>query len=44
MVCPLTAVQSEYSMWYRKPEETLLPALEELGVGFVHSALLEKES
>lgn len=39
-VCPLTAVQSEYSMWYRKPEEELLPTLEKLGIGFVlHSPL-----
>jgi aryl-alcohol dehydrogenase-like predicted oxidoreductase len=34
-VLPLTAVQSEYSMWWRKPEEELLPTLEELGIGFV---------
>ena len=34
-VCPLTAVQSEYSLWYRKPEAELLPTLEELGIGFV---------
>jgi aryl-alcohol dehydrogenase-like predicted oxidoreductase len=34
-VCPVTAVQSEYSLWWRKPEEELLPALEELGIGFV---------
>ncbi len=34
-VQPLTAVQSEYSMWWRTPEEDLLPALEELGIGFV---------
>jgi aryl-alcohol dehydrogenase-like predicted oxidoreductase len=32
---PVTAVQSEYSLWYRKPEEDILPALEELGIGFV---------
>jgi len=31
----LTAVQCEYSLWYRKPEEELLPVLEELGIGFV---------
>lgn len=31
----VTAVQCEYSLWYRKPEEALLPALEELGIGFV---------
>jgi aryl-alcohol dehydrogenase-like predicted oxidoreductase len=34
-VLPLTAVESEYSMWWRRPEEELLPTLEELGVGFV---------
>ena len=34
-VQPVTAVQSEYSLWWRKPEEQLLPALEELGIGFV---------
>ncbi|MFX1575347.1 MAG: aldo/keto reductase [Promethearchaeota archaeon] len=34
-VLPLTAVQSEYSMWWRRPEEELLPTLEELGIGFV---------
>jgi len=34
-VQPVTAVQNEYSMWWRKPEEDVLPALEELGIGFV---------
>ncbi len=34
-VQPLTAVQSEYSLWYRAPEAEVLPALEELGIGFV---------
>ncbi len=34
-ILPLTAVQSEYSMWRRNPEEELLPTLEELGIGFV---------
>jgi aryl-alcohol dehydrogenase-like predicted oxidoreductase len=34
-VQPLTALQSEYSLWWREPEEEILPALEELGVGFV---------
>ncbi|HUX42199.1 MAG TPA: aldo/keto reductase [Rectinemataceae bacterium] len=34
-VQPLTAVQSEYSLWWRKPEEEILPTLEELGIGFV---------
>jgi len=32
---PITAIQSEYSLWWRRPEEELLPALEELGIGFV---------
>lgn len=41
-VCPLTAVQSEYSLWYRKPETELLPALEELGIGFVPFSPLGK--
>lgn len=41
-VCPLTAVQSEYSLWYRKPEAELLPALEELGIGFVPFSPLGK--
>lgn len=41
-VCPITAVQSEYSMWYRKPEEELLPTLEELGIGFVPFSPLGK--
>lgn len=34
-VLPITAVQSEYSLWWRRPEEELLPVLEELGIGFV---------
>jgi aryl-alcohol dehydrogenase-like predicted oxidoreductase len=34
-VQPITAVQSEYSLWFRDPEKELLPALEELGIGFV---------
>jgi aryl-alcohol dehydrogenase-like predicted oxidoreductase len=34
-VQPVTAVQNEYSLWWRKPEEVVLPVLEELGVGFV---------
>jgi aryl-alcohol dehydrogenase-like predicted oxidoreductase len=34
-VLPVTAVQSEYSLWWREPEAELLPALEELGIGFV---------
>ena len=32
---PITALQSEYSLWWRKPEAEVLPALEELGIGFV---------
>jgi aryl-alcohol dehydrogenase-like predicted oxidoreductase len=34
-VQPVTAVQNEYSLWWRKPEEEVLPALEQLGIGFV---------
>jgi aryl-alcohol dehydrogenase-like predicted oxidoreductase len=34
-VQPVTAVQSEYSLWYRGPEGEILPTLEELGIGFV---------
>ena len=34
-VQPVAALQSEYSLWFRKPEEEVLPALEELGIGFV---------
>lgn len=34
-VQPVTAVQSEYSLWWREPEAAVLPALEELGIGFV---------
>jgi aryl-alcohol dehydrogenase-like predicted oxidoreductase len=41
-VQPVAAVQSEYSMWWRRPEEELLPALEELGIGFVPFSPLGK--
>lgn len=41
-VHPLTAIQSEYSLWWRRPEEELLPALEELGIGFVPFSPLGK--
>ncbi len=34
-VQPVTALQSEYSLWWREPEEQILPTLEELGIGFV---------
>ena len=34
-VQPVAAVQSEYSLWWRRPEEALFPTLEELGIGFV---------
>jgi len=34
-VQPVTALQSEYSLWWRKPEEEILPTLEELSIGFV---------
>jgi aryl-alcohol dehydrogenase-like predicted oxidoreductase len=41
-VQPVTAVQSEYSLWWRQPEEAVLPALEELGIGFVPFSPLGK--
>src|SRR2546423_4340290 len=41
-VQPLAALQSEYSLWWRKPEEEVLPALEELGIGFVPYSPLGK--
>ncbi|SEM16437.1 Predicted oxidoreductase [Syntrophus gentianae] len=41
-VLPVTAIQSEYSMMWRQPEEELLPALEELGIGFVPFSPLGK--
>jgi aryl-alcohol dehydrogenase-like predicted oxidoreductase len=34
-VCPVTALQSEYSLWWREPETTVFPTLEELSIGFV---------
>jgi len=34
-VQPVTALQSEYSLWWRRPEQEILPLLEELGIGFV---------
>jgi aryl-alcohol dehydrogenase-like predicted oxidoreductase len=41
-VQPITALQSEYSLWTRKPEEEVLPVLEELGIGFVPYSPLGK--
>ncbi|WP_431091231.1 aldo/keto reductase [Paenibacillus sp. 8b26] len=41
-VQPLTALQSEYSLWWRRPEEELIPTLEELGIGFVPFSPLGK--
>src|ERR1700756_489674 len=41
-VQPLTAVQSEYSLWWRRPEAEVLPTLEELGIGFVPYSPLGK--
>ena len=41
-VQPVTAVQSEYSLWWRTPEAELLPTLEELGIGFVPFSPLGK--
>jgi aryl-alcohol dehydrogenase-like predicted oxidoreductase len=41
-VQPVTALQSEYSLWYRTPERDVLPVLEELGIGFVPFSPLGK--
>jgi aryl-alcohol dehydrogenase-like predicted oxidoreductase len=41
-VQPVTALQSEYSLWWREPEEEILPTLEELGIGFVPFSPLGK--
>ena len=41
-VQPLTALQSEYSLWWRKPEQEVIPMLEELGIGFVPYSPLGK--
>ena len=41
-VQPVTALQSEYSLWWREPEAEVLPALEELGIGFVPFSPLGK--
>jgi aryl-alcohol dehydrogenase-like predicted oxidoreductase len=41
-VQPVAAVQSEYSLWWRRPEEDVLPTLEELGIGFVPYSPLGK--
>ncbi len=41
-VQPVTALQSEYSIWWREPEQEILPALEELGIGFVPFSPLGK--
>jgi aryl-alcohol dehydrogenase-like predicted oxidoreductase len=41
-VQPITALQSEYSLWWREPEEEILPVLEELGIGFVPFSPLGK--
>jgi aryl-alcohol dehydrogenase-like predicted oxidoreductase len=41
-VQPVAALQSEYSLWWREPEAEILPALEELGIGFVAFSPLGK--
>jgi aryl-alcohol dehydrogenase-like predicted oxidoreductase len=41
-VQPVTALQSEYSLWWREPEDQILPVLEELGIGFVPFSPLGK--
>jgi aryl-alcohol dehydrogenase-like predicted oxidoreductase len=42
VVQPVTALQSEYSLWFRRPEQEILPTLEELGIGFVPYSPLGK--
>jgi aryl-alcohol dehydrogenase-like predicted oxidoreductase len=41
-VLPVTALQSEYSLWWREPEKEMIPTLEELGIGFVTFSPLGK--
>jgi aryl-alcohol dehydrogenase-like predicted oxidoreductase len=41
-VQPVSALQNEYSLWWRRPEEEVLPTLEELGIGFVPYSPLGK--
>ena len=41
-VQPVTALQSEYSLWWREPEDVIIPTLEELGIGFVPFSPLGK--
>jgi aryl-alcohol dehydrogenase-like predicted oxidoreductase len=41
-VQPVTGLQSEYSLWWREPEEVILPTLEQLGIGFVPFSPLGK--
>lgn len=41
-VCPVAALQSEYSLWWREPEDEIFPVLEELGIGFVPFSPLGK--
>lgn len=41
-VLPLAALQSEYSLWWRRPEEEIIPTIEELGIGFVPFSPLGK--
>ncbi|WP_233444374.1 aldo/keto reductase [Pseudomonas monteilii] len=41
-VLPVAALQSEYSLWWREPEQAILPVLEELGIGFVPFSPLGK--
>jgi aryl-alcohol dehydrogenase-like predicted oxidoreductase len=41
-VQPVTALQSEYSLWWKEPEQEIIPTLEELGIGFVPFSHLVK--
>lgn len=42
VVQPVAALQSEYSLWWREPEDTILPVLDEIGIGFVPFSPLGK--
>ncbi len=39
---PVTAIQNEYSLWWKRPEEEMIPMLEELGIGLVAYSPLGK--
>jgi len=41
---PVTSLQSEYSLWWKRPEQEIIPTLEELGIGLFRSVLLARDS